>query len=103
MQLNRIVVLGACLMLGGPILAQDVTAGAELYTDGCRACHGPRAQGMASFPRLTGLDEEHLILRLQQYRAGETVGPNSALMEPNAVDLTDEDIVNLAAFIATGL
>lgn len=81
--------------------AQDLGAGEALFQQSCRSCHGPRAQGMASFPRLTGLGEEHLVMRLEQYRAGEKVGPNSALMQPNAVDLSDDDIANLAAYIAT--
>jgi len=99
----HIAMLCSGLALAGPLAAQDIAAGESLYAKDCRACHGPRAQGMASFPRLTGLGEEHLVSRLEQYRAGERVGANSALMQPNAADLTDEEIANVAAFIATGL
>jgi cytochrome c553 len=101
MKIMKGLVLGACAGLGGPLGAQDMAAGGELYADACRSCHGPRAQGMASFPRLNEFDANYLVMRLEQYRAGERVGPNSALMQPNATDLTDDDIANLAAFIAT--
>ncbi|MGS4944770.1 c-type cytochrome [Meridianimarinicoccus sp. RP-17] len=101
MQSFRIVVLGAALALGGAAGAQDLETGEELYGESCRNCHGPRAQGMASFPKLTGQDAAYLAGRLEQYRAGERVGPNSALMQPNAADLSDADIANLAAFIAS--
>jgi cytochrome c553 len=101
MNFFRIVVLGAALAMGGAAVAQDMSAGEALYGDACRSCHGPRAQGMASFPRLTGQDADYVSGRLEQYRAGERVGPNSALMQPNAADLTDADIANLAAFIAS--
>ena len=79
--------------------APDVAAGETLYQAVCRNCHGPKAKGMASFPKLTGFDAEHLTMRLEQYRAGETVGPNTPLMAPMAVGLSDEDIANLAAYI----
>lgn len=84
-----------------PAGAQDLSAGETIYENSCRNCHGPKAQGMASFPALAGRDEEYLVTRLTQYRAGETVGPNSALMQPNAADLTDDEIANVAAYIAT--
>ena len=81
--------------------APDTREAEALYEESCKNCHGPRAQGMASFPKLAGLAEDHLVMRLEQYRAGEKVGPNSALMEPNAADLSDEEIMGLAAYIAT--
>jgi cytochrome c553 len=81
--------------------AQDVAMGEDLYGSVCRNCHGPTAKGMASFPRLAGKDADYLATRLGQYRAGEQVGPNSALMQPHAVDLSDADIANISAFIAT--
>lgn len=80
--------------------AQDIDAGQGLYREACRQCHGPTAKGMGSFPRLTGKPVELLVERLETYRAGERVGPNSALMMPVAKELSDADIANLAAFIA---
>ena len=81
--------------------AQDVSAGETLYQDVCRNCHGPKAQGLASFPKLADKTADYLSMRLEQYRAGERVGANSALMMPHAKDLSDEDIANLAAYITT--
>ncbi|WP_244888942.1 c-type cytochrome [Jannaschia rubra] len=85
----------------GPVAAQDMTGAEDLYRDTCRNCHGPKAKGMASFPKLAGLEEDFLAMRLTQYRAGEKVGPNSALMQPNAIDLSDEEIADLARYIST--
>jgi len=56
---------------------------------------------MSSYPKLIGKTEEYLSMRLGQYREGEKVGPNTALMRPHATKLSDEDISSLAAFIAT--
>jgi cytochrome c553 len=56
---------------------------------------------MASFPSLRGKEASYLAERLNQYRAGEKVGPNSLLMIPVAADLTDDEIEGLAEYIAT--
>ncbi len=82
-------------------VSADLDAGEALYQGSCRNCHGPDAQGMASFPQLAGKEMSYLESRLQQYRAGERVGPNSAIMYPVARDLSDEDVVNVSAFIAS--
>ena len=79
----------------------DVGAGEDLYQSVCRNCHGPTAKGMASFPKLAGQDSEYLTQALEAYRAGETMGYNTALMAPHAKDLSDADIGNLVAYIAT--
>jgi len=81
--------------------AQDASGGEALYQGLCRNCHGPTAQGMASFPKLAHQSEAYLVERLKQYRAGEKVGPNTALMQPNAADLSDAEIASVAAYIAT--
>lgn len=78
----------------------DVEAGESLFRSTCRRCHGPKAQGVGSFPKLTGHDFEYLLTRLQQYQVGEKVGPNSALMIPVAKDLSEADMANLAAYIS---
>jgi mono/diheme cytochrome c family protein len=37
-----------------PIEAAQVEAGAAVYAQSCRACHGAELEGMASFPQLAG-------------------------------------------------
>ena len=79
----------------------DATAGEARYSETCVNCHGPSGKGMASFPTLAGKDADYITDRLITYRAGETVGPNSALMIPMARDLSDDEIANLAAYLST--
>lgn len=79
----------------------DLMAGKSLYRKSCKNCHGPTAKGMASFPKLAGNSAEYLIDRLTVYRSGEKVGPNTALMSPQAMNLSDADIANVAHYIAT--
>lgn len=84
-----------------PAGAQDIDEGGKLYKKQCRSCHGPTAKGLASYPRLAGKPLEYLVQRLEQYRAGERLGPNTPLMAPRAKKLSDEDIANIANFIVT--
>ncbi|MBJ3763341.1 c-type cytochrome [Maribius pontilimi] len=79
----------------------DAAAGEEIYQSVCKNCHGQKAQGMASFPKLSDKDFEYITMRLEQYRSGEKVGANSALMMPHAAELSDDDIANLAEYITT--
>lgn len=89
--------------ISGGLAAQDTEAGEALYREVCKNCHGPTGKGMASFPKLVGKDADYIVARLEAYRAGETVGPNSPLMMPVAAELSDEDISNLAAHITEDL
>lgn len=81
--------------------AEENIAGETLYKNVCKNCHGPTARGMASFPKLSGNTAEFLDMRLKQYRAGEKLGPNTALMQPVAAVLSDEEIVAVSAYIST--
>lgn len=83
------------------VQAADIEAGEAMYAQACAQCHGRTARGMAAFPSLTGQDADYLAKRLMQYRDGEAVGPNSALMMPVAAPLSDDDIADLSVFIAT--
>lgn len=84
-------------------VAGDAGAGGTMYARNCAQCHGRNGAGTASFPALTGKDAGFVTGRLEQYRAGERVGPNSGLMFGVARGLSDEDIADLSAFISTGL
>lgn len=83
-----------------PSSSIDIEAGKKLYKKTCKNCHGPTAKGMASFPKLVDKEVAYLMERLAQYRAGEQLGPNTPLMAPQAVKLSDEDIANISHYIA---
>ncbi|MGB9670949.1 MAG: c-type cytochrome [Halothiobacillaceae bacterium] len=80
--------------------AGDVAAGKTKFA-ACASCHGRNGEGQGMFPRVAGQSAADLAAKLKKYRAGETVGPNSAMMAPNAAGLSDGDIADLSAYIAS--
>lgn len=79
----------------------DLEAAEKIFGKTCRACHGNKAQGVASYPKLSDKEPEAIAEKLQVYRSGERVGPNSVLMIQHAKKLSDEDIANLSVYVAT--
>lgn len=93
------IVAAAC-MAAGSAQAGDAEAGKARFAV-CQSCHGPTGQGQAIFPKIAGRSADETAALLNRYRAGETLGPQTAVMAPQAKLLSDQDIVNLAAYIET--
>ena len=51
-------------------------------------------------PKLAGQDVASIVDKLTRYKAGETLGPQSALMWNQAAQPSDKDLDNIAACIA---
>jgi cytochrome c553 len=77
----------------------DKEAGEARYKKTCINCHGPAGKGAASYPKISGNEISYTTSKLKTYRDGIEIGPNSALMIMMARPLTDEEIVNLAAYL----
>lgn len=101
MKTPMLLIFGLAVTLTAAIAQDaDLDAAKAAYAGVCATCHGPAGKGMASFPKLSGRDADYLASRLKQYRAGEKVGPNSPLMIPHAVNLSDDDIAGLSAYMS---
>lgn len=66
----------------------------------CIGCHGAAGEGGVG-PKLAGQASADLIAKMNAYRAGEQVGPMTAMMGPMAASLTDAEIQALADYITT--
>ena len=84
---------------GNEALIGDSAAGEERYKKSCVNCHGPAGKGAASFPKISGQEISYTTSKLETYRDGIKIGPNSSLMIMMAKPLTDEEIANLAAYL----
>ncbi|MBU6444058.1 MAG: c-type cytochrome [Alphaproteobacteria bacterium] len=84
----------------------QVAAGKTIYDQGitsenvpaCGACHGPTAAGSDMFPRLAGQHREYLVAQLQAFRSNAR---NNAIMHGNVEHMTDEQIHEIAAYLAS--
>ncbi len=88
-----------------PEIAAPVTPavvdGATKYTTSCASCHGAAGQGQGTFPKVTGLTADAVKAKMADYKAGKTVGAQSAMMMPIAAQLGDAEVDALATHIAT--
>ena len=87
------------LGISGYALGGDMEAGEARYNKSCINCHGPAGKGVASYPKISGQDISYTTSKLETYRDGIKIGPNSSLMIMMAKPLTDEEIANLAAYL----
>lgn len=98
---NTVLAIAAAGLVSFGMAAQagDVNAGKAAYGT-CMGCHGGAGEGGVG-PAVKGRDAGELAAKLKQYRAGEQVGPMTALMAPMAASLSDADIANLSAYMAS--
>lgn len=85
---------------GASAFAGDVTAGKALYDSTCVGCHGTNGEGGVG-PKLAGQSAKEIADKLHKYKNGEQVGPMTSMMAPMVADLSDADIENISAYIAT--
>ncbi len=87
------------LGFSGYAFSGDKEAGEARYAKTCINCHGPAGKGAASFPKISGQEASYTKSKLETYRDGIKIGPNSSLMIMMAKPLTDEEIDNLSAYL----
>jgi cytochrome c553 len=78
-----------------------VRTGAAGKTTTCATCHGPDLKGMGSIPPIAGRSPSQLARQMYDFRSGARNGTNSVLMKGVVAKLTDTDIVNIMAYLAT--
>jgi len=67
----------------------------------CNICHGDGLKGLANVPRIAGLHPIYIVRQLHLFKEGDRKGPDAALMNRPAAKLTDEDILNIAAYVSS--
>ncbi len=75
-----------------------IKRGGVLFQGTCTACHGDRAQGMETMPRLAGQPDEYIRKALTRFRANDPSRAGSVMIGI-ASKLSDADIEALAAYL----
>ena len=107
MNLVRISIGGLIALafaVSSPVLAQGDAEAGEQKNAMCQGCHGIEGFRTAyptvySVPMLGGQSADYLVAALKAYRSGDR---NNETMHAIAVDLSDEDIADLAAYYSSG-
>ena len=86
----------------GRALAERGGASAdEQRTVPCATCHGPGLQGLGPVPGIAGRSPSYVVRQLWDFRHGARAGPASALMRPVVERLTLDEMIALAAYLAS--
>jgi cytochrome c553 len=78
-----------------------VTTGGAGKTVQCGVCHGPDLRGLGPIPGIAGRSPSYVVRQLYDFQNGERTGPWSALMARVVTNLGEEDLVSLAAYLAS--
>ncbi len=78
-----------------------VNSGGHGRTLACGECHGAELQGLGPVPGIVGRSPSYLVRQMYDMQAGTRRGEWADLMKQVVVKLTDEDFVNIAAYVAS--
>jgi cytochrome c553 len=90
-----------------PAAADQAAAGKAIFENGipdkatpaCQSCHGPTAEGMATFPRLASQHSAYLVKQLHVFH--DNTGRPGTAMEQVAQHLDKHDMEAVAAYLQT--
>ena len=77
------------------------TTGGAGKTTACIACHGPGLTGLGPIPRIAGHSPNYIVRQLAGFRMGARNSDLDQLMKGVVANLTQDDIVSLAAYVAS--
>lgn len=78
-----------------------VKTGGNGRTEACGVCHGTDLDGLGPVPGIAGRSPSYLARQMYDMQAGARHGEWADLMKPVVAKLTDDDLVNIAAYVAS--
>jgi cytochrome c553 len=78
-----------------------VDTGGSGKTIACNICHGDALKGLGNVPRLAGLHPIYIARQLYLFKDGTRNGVDAQLMKKPVAHLTDDDILAMAAYLAS--
>ncbi|MEA2100264.1 MAG: c-type cytochrome [Campylobacterota bacterium] len=74
--------------------------GKTIYMEkACYSCHGIKAEGMHSYPRLANRAKGFLTYKLKRFRSKQSDNQQEEMMITYALKLSDSDIDNLTSYL----
>jgi len=78
-----------------------VTTGGNGRTEACGVCHGADLRGLGPIPGIAGRSPSYLVRQMYDMQAGARHGEWAELMKPAVANLTEDDLVNIAAYVSS--
>ena len=78
-----------------------VKSGGAGKTIQCAICHGPDLKGLGSIPGIAGRSPSYMMRQLYDMKSGARAGVNSALMKEVVARLDNDDMMLIAAYLAS--
>ena len=66
----------------------------------CTICHGEGLKGLGDVPRIAGLHPIYIMRQLYNFKNGASNGTSAALMKRVVANLTEDDMIAIAAYVA---
>ena len=67
----------------------------------CAMCHGKGLKGHDEFPDLAGRSPSYLARQINDFKQMTRMGPGAKKMRPIVANLSDDDILAVAAYVAS--
>ena len=78
-----------------------VSTGGKGKTIACTICHGDALQGIGAVPRIEGLHPLYVARQLSMFQTDAYSGNSSALMKRVVSNLDEQDMLEIAAYLAS--
>jgi cytochrome c553 len=78
-----------------------VTTGGGGKTTRCAICHGSELRGLGPVPQLAGRSPSYLFRQMFDFQHGSRHGEWSALMKAPVAHLSEDDMISIAAYLAS--
>jgi cytochrome c553 len=78
-----------------------VTKGGNGKTEACTLCHGADLRGLGPVPGIAGRSPSYLARQLYDIQVGARHGEWAELMKPVVAKLTNEDMVDITAYVSS--
>jgi len=81
--------------------AAMVTSGGSGKTVQCAVCHGPDLRGLGGIPSIAGRSPSYVVRQLYDIKNGARAGTAAQLMKATVTNLTVNDMLSIAAYLAS--
>lgn len=102
--MKRVLTSLALALAGTTAFANDLFVGGDAEAGAqkaavCTACHGPGGNSVnPEWPSLAGQSSKYIVAQLKNFKTGVR---RNALMQPQAANLSEQDMKDLAAYYAS--